>query len=87
MFSMTTVDMSTSTPIARARPPSVMMLTVCPVSHRPSSAPMSASGMLTTTIAALRQSRRNSSTMMPVSNAPSAPSNVSPSIARSTYGD
>ncbi len=87
MFSITTVDISTSTPMASARPPSVMMLIVRPVSHSPMTAPMSASGMLATTINELRQSRRNKSTTMPVSSAPRAPSNVSPLIARVTYGD
>ena len=46
---MITVDLSTSMPIARARPPSDMMLMVLPVSHRPTSEPSSASGMLDTT--------------------------------------
>ena len=62
------------------------MLTVWPVSESASTAPMIASGMFTTTISELRQSRRNRSTMMPVRIAPSAPSNVSPSMARITYG-
>ena len=51
--------LSTRMPIASASPPSVMRLIVCPVSHSPTTAPIIASGMLTTTISALRQSRRN----------------------------
>ena len=34
MFSISTVASSTSTPTASARPPSVMMLMVCPVAHK-----------------------------------------------------
>ena len=59
MFSIATVASSTRMPTASARPPSVMMLTVCPVIHSASTAPISESGMLITTINALRQSRRN----------------------------
>ena len=60
------------------------MLTVCLVIHSASTAPSSESGMLITTMKALRQSRRNSSTIRPVSSAPSAPSSVRPPIARVT---
>ena len=38
MFSIATVASSTRMPMASARPPSVMMLIVCPVSHSPTSA-------------------------------------------------
>src|SRR6185436_9141277 len=58
MFSITTVDMSTRMPMASARPPSVMMLTVWPVSHSATTAPINASGMFRTTTNALRQSRQ-----------------------------
>ena len=57
--------------MASARPPSVMMLTVCPVSHNPTSAANNANGIVVTTMMALRQSRK-SSTISPVSIAPSA---------------
>ncbi len=87
MFSTTTVDMSTSTPMASAMPPSVMMFTVWPVMASASTAPMSAIGILSTTIEALRQSRRNSRTMSPVSNAPRAPSVTRLVIALVTYPD
>ena len=84
IFSMTTVDISTRMPIANARPPSVMMLTVWRVIQSATTALISDSGMLMTTIKALRQSRKNRSTITPVSNAPSAPSRVSPAMARVT---
>ena len=73
MFSIDTVASSTSMPMARARPPSVMMLIVLPVSHRPSSEPSSAIGMLNTTTITLRQSRRKSRIIRPVKPAPMAP--------------
>ena len=84
MFSITTVDMSTRMPMASARPPNVMMLMVWPVSHSDRTAPISASGMFSTTTSALRQSRKNKRITNPVSNAPSAPSIVRPAIARVT---
>ena len=74
MFSISTVASSTSTPTASASPPSVMMLIVCPAIHSSTTAPSSAKGMVNTTMIALRQSRRNSSTIRPVSSAPSSPS-------------
>jgi len=47
------------------------MLMVCPVTHRAVSAPIRASGMFSTTTSTLRQSRRKTSTIRPVSAAPS----------------
>ena len=58
MFSIETVASSTSMPIDSAMPPSDMMLIVLPVSHRPASEPVSASGMFSTTTTTLRRSRR-----------------------------
>ena len=87
MFSISTVASSTSTPTASARPPSVMMLIVCPVAHSNTTAASSANGMFSTTISALRQSRRNNSTIRPVSSAPSSPSVTRPRIEFVTYGD
>ena len=84
MFSIATVASSTRMPMASARPPSVMIFTVCPVSHRPTSAASSANGMVSTTIKALRTSRRKSSTIRPVRIAPSAPSSASPRTALRT---
>ena len=68
-------------PMASANPPSVMMLMVCFVIHSANTAPISERGMLMTTIKALRQSRKNKSTIKPVSRAPKAPSKVSPAMA------
>ena len=84
IFSITTVDISTRIPMARANPPSVMMLTVCLVIHSANTAPISARGMLMTTIKALRQSRKKRNTIRPVRRAPRAPSKVSPAMARVT---
>ena len=78
MFSIATVASSTRMPTASARPPSVMMLIVCPAAHSATTAESSANGIVVTTISALRQSRRNSSTIRPVSSAPSSPSLTSP---------
>ena len=84
MFSMETVASSTRMPTARARPPKVMMLTVCLVIHSASTAHINERGMLITTMKALRQSRRNRRIIRPVSSAPRAPSSVRPPIARVT---
>ena len=74
MFSIATVASSTRMPTASASPPSVMMLIVWPAPHSATTAVSSANGIVTTTMAELRQSRRNSSTIRPVSSAPSAAS-------------
>jgi len=87
MFSTSTVDSSTRIPMASASPPRVMMLIVCPVSHRPTKAPQSANGMFSTTTMTLRQSRRNRSTISPVRAAPIAPSVTTVHIERVTVGD
>jgi hypothetical protein len=84
MFSTSTVASSTRMPTARARPPKVIRLTVCPVAHRATSAPIRANGMLSTTTMTLRQSRRNKRTIRPVRRAPSAPSPATPPMARVT---
>ncbi len=78
MFSTSTVASSTRMPTASARPPSVIRLIVCPVSHSATTAAIRASGMFSTTTSALRQSRRNTSTISPVSTAPNAPSVARP---------
>ena len=87
MFSISTVASSTSTPTARASPPMVMMLMVCPTAHSHSTAESNETGIVNTTISALRQSRRNSSTINPVRAAPSRPSLINPRNALSTYFD
>ena len=78
MFSISTVASSTRMPTASASPPSVIRLIVCPDTHSATIAARSANGMFSTTTSALRQSRRNSSTISPVSTAPSSPSSVRP---------
>ncbi len=55
-----------------------------PVSHKPITAAIKASGMLSTTTSTLRQSRKKTSTIRPVRIAPSAPSVASPVMARVT---
>jgi len=65
MFSIVTVPSSTSTPTASARPPRLMMLMVWPDAQSPTAATSRERGIVTTTTSALRQSRRNSSTMKP----------------------
>ena len=55
MFSTTTVALSTSKPTARAKPPKVIRLIVCPARNRPARlAPMD-NGMVTATRKVLRQ--------------------------------
>ena len=74
MFSISTVASSTSTPTASARPPSVMMLIVWPVSPEPDHARQQRDRDVSiTTMNALRQSRRNSRTIRPVRSAPARP--------------
>ena len=87
MFSISTVVSSTRIPTAKARPPSVIRLIVCPPIHRPTTAAIIAKGMFTTTTSALRTSRRKISTIKPVSRAPRAPSLNRLFTARVTYGD
>ena len=84
MFSTSTVASSTRMPTASARPPRVIKLMVWPLSHSATTAPSNANGMLSTTTRTLRQSRKNTNTIRPVSAAPSMPSLATPSIARET---
>ncbi len=78
IFSTATVASSTRIPTASANPPSVIRLSVWPVSHNATKAAKSAKGMFNTTTITLRQSRRNKSTINPVRMAPSAPSLATP---------
>ena len=87
MFSIATVDSSTRMPIANANPPKVMTLMVCPVSHSPTTPARIENGIVVTTISALRQSRKNSSTINPVNTAPSKPSKINPRIEFLTMVD
>ena len=87
MFSISTVASSTNTPTANARPPSVMMLIVCPVSHSATTAERIENGIVMTTISELRRSRRKISTISPVKSAPRSASPIKPLIAPDTYLD
>ena len=87
MFSTSTVASSTRMPTARARPPSVIRLTVWSVSQSATTAPQRANGMFSTTTTMLRQSRRKTRTIRPVSRAPKAPSVARLAIAFETVGD
>ena len=59
MFSMTTVLLSTRMPIASAKPPRVIVLSVCPVSLMNSTAVMIDSGIAASTIGERRKLPRN----------------------------
>ena len=59
MFSITTVALSTSMPIASASPPSVMRLMVCPARNRPTTPAKIESGIEIATTTVLRQLPRN----------------------------
>ena len=87
MFSMATVASSTRMPTASARPPSVMMLIVWPAPQSATTAASSANGIVTTTIAELRQSRRNSRTIRPVRSAPRIASRSTALSAPATLPD
>jgi hypothetical protein len=87
MFSTATVASSTRMPTASAMPPSVIRWMFSPLNHSANVAASSDSGMLMTTMNALRQSRRKINTMRPVRIAPSAPSLSRSLIERSTTGD
>ena len=87
VFSTVTIAMSTRMPIDSARPPSDMMLIVLPVSHRPTRAAVSASGMPSTTTITVRTSRRKIRIISPVSTAPIPPSVATLLMAARTVGD
>ena len=87
MFSISTVASSTSTPTASASPPSVMMFIVWPAAHSRHAPTARRSGIVATTISALRQSRRNSSTISAGEQRPSSPSITRFRIAPATYCD
>ena len=66
VFSIATVASSTRMPTARARPPSVITLMVCPSRLRTQSEARIESGIEMQTISVLRQLPRNSRIIMPV---------------------
>src|SRR5438876_539513 len=81
IFSISTVASSTSTPTASARPPSVIMLIVCPVIHNQTTAESSAKGIVRITMTEVQQSRKNKSTITPVRSAARALYVMTPFIA------
>src|SRR5215472_8324857 len=87
MFSIATVASSTRIPTASARPPSVIVLIVCPAPHNATTAVSNANGIVVTTMAELRTSLRKSNTISPVSNAPRTPSRTKDESAFFTYVD
>ncbi len=87
VFSIVTVASSTRMPMANAKPPSVIMLIVLPVSHSPTSELVSDKGMLMSTTITLRMSCRNKRIISPVRPAPMAPSVSTLLIAARTVGD
>ena len=87
IFSISTVASSTRIPIAKANPPNVMRLSVCPHRCNPRTAASKAIGMVATTTSAPRQLRRKTSTIMPVRIAPKKASCVNESSAAVTSTD
>ena len=81
-FSIATVASSTRIPTARASPPRVIRLMVWPETQRPTTAAAMLMGILSTTITALRISRKNNRTINPVKAAPSKPSFAKSMMAR-----
>ncbi len=87
MFSISTVASSTSTPTASASPPSVMTLMVCPSARITSAAPMTDSGMETTTMKRAAPAAEEHQDHRGRERAAMSPSVSSPSIARVTKPD
>ncbi len=86
-FSISTVASSTRIPTARAKPPSVITLMVCPRSPRMVSEVRIESGIEMQTISVLRQLPRNSRIMSAVSNAAMLASRTTPCTAARTNSD
>ena len=87
VFSTSTIESSTTRPSTKASPPSVMMLSVCPVRYRPKNAASTDSGIDNATIQVLRRLPRNSSTTSDASTAPPRPSMRRLYRASRTYCD
>ena len=87
VFSIVTTASSTRMPMASAKPPSDMMLSVFPVSHKATRAKVKEQGMLTSTTTTLRTSARNNKIIKPVSPAPIAASVATLQMAARTVGD
>ncbi len=87
MFSIVTVASSTRMPTASARPPSVMMLMVCPRKLRTMIEVRIDSGIETAMISVLRQLPRNSRIIAAVRPAAMTPSRTTPLMAARTKID
>ena len=87
IFSIVTVASSTRMPTASARPPSVMMLSVCPASASPAMAARMASGIEAAMMTVDRHEPRNSRIIRLVSAAAITPSRITPDTAAFTKTD
>ncbi len=86
-FSISTVASSTRMPTASAIPPSVIVLSDCPIAQRMMIPVRIDSGIETATISVLRHEPRNSRIIKAVSPAAIAPSFKTPSTAARTNTD
>jgi hypothetical protein len=87
MFSMVTVASSTRMPTASARPPSVIMLNVCPSADKQAMEARIDSGIDSAMIRVLRTLPRNSRIIRPVRAAAMTASRTTPDIAERTKRD
>jgi hypothetical protein len=87
MFSIVTVASSTKIPTAKAKPPSVMMLIVCPMAERHAIEARIDSGIEIVMIKVLRQLPRNSRMSSPVNAAAITASRITPLMAARTNTD
>ena len=87
MFSIVTVASSTKIPTARARPPRVIILIVCPKALSTRIEVRMESGMEIAIISVLRQLPRNTRIMMPVKQAAITASRITPLTAARTKMD
>ena len=87
MFSIVTVASSTRMPTASARPPSVMMFSVSPISDNIVIEPRTDSGIDIAMMSVERQLPRNNKIITLVNAAARMPSNATPAIAPRTKID
>jgi len=87
VFSTVTTASSTRIPIASAKPPSDMMFSVWPVSHKPTREVVNDRGMLTSTTTTVRTSRRKIRIIKATSEAPIPASVATVLMAVRTVGD
>ena len=72
---MVTVASSTNMPTDNAKPPSVIILMVCPAKYKQTTEVSKAKGIVMITIRALLKSLKKTNTIKPVNTAPNKPSN------------